>query len=258
MTGSYYFWKWADNDLPGRPGEVHAALVRGQLHPALQIFDARLLLETLESAAARGREHAEEWNWELSPGDAPIAAQFVFVTCPCLKEPSERTARFEREFFPLGLSGCDEQSGQLIPRLLPKLNLFKMGQLRDEPSYDITVDDLPALLRCIDSHAPDPFAILEDNRSRFVQCYAHGRRFCVEWRENYDPPVYENFDQWRAQDRARLAVLDVPYHKNIPHRKDPDLLLYADTLRIFQAFMRGEPRPERYHWMNINSWFSKK
>jgi len=30
-AASYYFWKWADNDLPGRPLEVHAALLRGEL-----------------------------------------------------------------------------------------------------------------------------------------------------------------------------------------------------------------------------------
>lgn len=54
MIASYYFWKWADNDLPGQPVEVHAALLRGALHPALQTFDARPLLARLgEYAAAR-------------------------------------------------------------------------------------------------------------------------------------------------------------------------------------------------------------
>jgi hypothetical protein len=51
MTGCYYFWKWADNDLPGRPVEVHAALLRGERHGALQCFDARPLLKMPTSAA---------------------------------------------------------------------------------------------------------------------------------------------------------------------------------------------------------------
>lgn len=53
MIASYYFWKWADNDLPGQPVEVHAALLRGALHPALQTFDARPLLARLGNMRRR-------------------------------------------------------------------------------------------------------------------------------------------------------------------------------------------------------------
>ena len=56
MPSSYYFWKWADNDLPGKPPEVWVALLRGEMHPALQSFDATSLLNALEDAATeRGR-----------------------------------------------------------------------------------------------------------------------------------------------------------------------------------------------------------
>jgi hypothetical protein len=30
MIATYYFWKWADNDLTGKPAEVHAALLRNE------------------------------------------------------------------------------------------------------------------------------------------------------------------------------------------------------------------------------------
>ena len=40
MISSYYLWKWADNDLPGKPNEVFSALIKGALHPALQTFNA--------------------------------------------------------------------------------------------------------------------------------------------------------------------------------------------------------------------------
>jgi len=258
MTGSYYLWKWADNDLRGPPPEVHAALLRGELHPALQTFDAGPLIEKLESSAAEGRKSGEEWNWDVTPADAPDRARFVFLTCPWLNESEAIVRRFDRDFRPLGLSGFDERNGQLMPLLLPKLNCFISGQLPLEREYDIAIDDIPFLLRRICPREPDPFGVLEDRRPRFVQCCAKGRRFLVEWRENYDRNDETKFDQWRAQDRKRLAALDIPYHKDIPPSKDPDLLLYADTLRIFQAFMRDEPRPAQYHWMNINSWLNKK
>jgi hypothetical protein len=144
MTGSYYFWKWADNDLPGPPLEVHAALLAGEMHPALQPFDARRLLKKLESAAAEARKNGEEWDWEVTPPGLPEQARFVFVTCPRLNESTKRVTRFGYEFVPLGLSGYDEREGHLIPCLPPKLNSFIIGQPR-EAVYDILVDDLPHL-----------------------------------------------------------------------------------------------------------------
>ncbi|MEI6279251.1 MAG: hypothetical protein WCQ16_07715 [Verrucomicrobiae bacterium] len=38
--GSCYFWKWADNDLPGKPAEVFADLMLGEW---LQV-EARIFL----------------------------------------------------------------------------------------------------------------------------------------------------------------------------------------------------------------------
>ncbi|MCX6907953.1 MAG: hypothetical protein NTY01_07920, partial [Verrucomicrobia bacterium] len=74
---SYYFWKWADNDLAGKPTEVFAALMRGELHPALQRFDARPLLRRLEKLAAADRKRGEEWEWQLHPQSSPENVRFV-------------------------------------------------------------------------------------------------------------------------------------------------------------------------------------
>jgi hypothetical protein len=81
MSTSYYFWKWAENDVPGKPAEVWAALLRGELHPALQSFDARPLLNALEDAAAELRTVDEEWEWKVHPPTSPEKACFVFATC---------------------------------------------------------------------------------------------------------------------------------------------------------------------------------
>lgn len=47
MLASYYFWHWADNDLPGRPAEILPDLLAGRLPPALAPFDARPLCAAL-------------------------------------------------------------------------------------------------------------------------------------------------------------------------------------------------------------------
>ncbi len=256
LTGSYYFWKWAENDLPGQPVEIHAALLRGELHPALQTFDARPLVKKLERAGANGRKHGDEWDWQITPREDPKRARFVFVTCPEFGVFQPAGGRFLKSVSSSGLSGCDDQDGQLISGLRPKLNLFTSGQLPGERLCDITPGDLPYLLRRIDRHRRDPYAILQDRRGYFVQCRAQGRRFIVEWAQNGYRRGKTEFDQWRAQDPSRLAALGGVNEEPQPANKEPDFIRYADTLRIFQAFLRGEPRPPQYAWRNINHIFS--
>ncbi len=254
MTGSYTFWKWADNDLAGKPVEVHADLLRGGLHPAIQTFDARPLLKKLERAAAQGRKRDEEWSWEVTPSNAPEQAVFVFVSCPGIDSSVASARRFGRTFQSLGLSGIDEESGQIIPTLSPKLNGFITGHLPWENVYDITEDDLPYLIRRIEPREENPFGIIETNRSgSFVQCYAEGRRFVVEWANNDSAPGKTIWDHWRAQDRKRLAAMGgVNDERKMDTSETPDLIRYADTLPIFSALLRGESRPAKYPWRNIN------
>ncbi len=155
MPSSYYFWKWADNDLPGKPPEVWVALLRGEMHPALQSFDATSLLNALEDAATEAREVGEEWEWKVHPPAAPEKAWFVFLTCPRIKTSKARMERFVDRFLPLGVSGCDDEGGKLLPGLNPKLNYFVTGQLSDcDIFYDITADELPFLLRRIRPRGP--------------------------------------------------------------------------------------------------------
>ena len=70
MIANFYFWKWADNDLPGKPTDVFAALMRGELHPALQPFDARRLLGKLKKIAFIDADPAQ-WEWHMVPEDRP-------------------------------------------------------------------------------------------------------------------------------------------------------------------------------------------
>lgn len=257
MIQSYYFWKWAKNDLPGQPREVHAELLRGRMHPALQPFSTAALIDQLQRAAAHGHARKEEWNWQTVSDDVAGRAKFVFVTCPRLVASEERMRRFVRLFAKSGLSGCDERTGHVIPGLRPKLNVFITGQHPSDRVYDISKGDLPRLIRRLDARLPDPFGIIEDRRGFFVQCLARGRRFCVEWSQSRFLSRATQWDQWRAQDTKRLvAAGGGEVDKSLRSIEKTDLLLYSDTLEIFQAFLREEARPTRYSWRNINHFFS--
>ena len=247
MLKEYYFWKWADNDLPGHPAEVHAALLRGEMHPALQTFNARPLLRRLEKARDEGRYVEEEWDWQLHPQESPGKAHFVFVTCP---EDGGFSGRFGDVFFSLGLACYDERQRQLVDNFFPKLNCLFWGEY-PEVLYDIRESDIKGALKRLNSKARNPFAILTDRRNYFVQCLAVGRRFCVEWREIYDLCHRSKFEHWRAQDAKRLAAIGGVNDKPLPENQEPDFLRFEDTLYIFKAFLRGEPLPTKYPWQNI-------
>jgi hypothetical protein len=63
----------------------------------------------------------------------------------------------------------------------------------------------------------------------------------------------KDFDRWRARDPQRVAAFgSADEAMAIPRRQDPNFLRFADVLRIFEAFLLGEPRPAKYEWRNIN------
>jgi hypothetical protein len=252
MSASYYFWKWADNNLSGKPAEVHAALLRGSLHPALQTFDARPLLGQLAGLAEEGQPHSEEWDWQVQPPHSPQEALFVFVTCPTFNTSEDRLRRFAAKILPLDLSGFDERGGHLIPCLPPKLNCFILGQLPYEPVHDITAEELPVLLRRIRPGQPEPWGELWNRSNHAVVAIAKGRRYRVEWVEKYHFHPLGDFEKWRARDAKRLAALGgKDDSKALPPETDPDFLTSADTLKILQTFLNGEARPAQYCWRKL-------
>lgn len=245
MTSSYYLWKWAENDVPGKPDQVFSALVRGELHPALQTFNAQPLLRCLDTFAAGRRALGEDWNWQVHPACEPTAARFVFLTGPHLHDSEYRMKAFEKAMRSLGLSGYDEQYGHVIHLFPPKFNCLLFGQDHRERYYDVTADEVPILLGHVDGTMRAPFVVLEDNRSCFVQCYASERHFHVEWRENYDPDNSSNFQHWRAWPPTQACPSQAI--------RDSDMMSFADTVRIFQTFLKGKPKPSCYDWKNITT-----
>lgn len=117
MSASYYFWKWADNDLPGRPGDVHAALLRGELHPALQPFDARPLLEELGAAAGeQPADHGEHQRLaQMNAGQIQL-------------HPEVQRLVDENDLLREELTGLLAEAEQLVQLVKP--NLLAMYQTR--------------------------------------------------------------------------------------------------------------------------------
>lgn len=256
MIASCYFWKWTDNDLPDKPTEVHADLLRGELHPALQTFDARPILAAIETMA-KGcpPEERDEWEWLAEPVKQVNQARFVFLNCPRTPEPRTMHQLLSRKLLRFDVTCFDESLGMLGDWFPPKLNEFYCGQWPGEMIYDISPDELPVLIKRISPELPNPFAVLTDRRTHFVQCFRKKTGYFIEWREN-DIQDSCNFNQWRAQDGQKLAALTVPYRRNrIAAARNPDLHPFADALNIFQAFLLQQSRSAQYHWMNINHWF---
>ena len=265
MICSYYLWKWATNDLPGKPSEVFADLMSGIMHPALQPFDARPLLQCLDALATVGRSHGEEWVCQVYPQGEPHDARFIILQGPEIDATRDRRERFLQAVYPFDVSGFDEQRGGRVECLLPKLNVFEFGEWPEENHHDISLGDLPVLLRRIRAHSSSPYGILTNRQNHFVQCYAERNGFKVEWRINCKPTSFDEYDQWCAglmdhpsRTRPPRHVVRPRFHeseyietheKEYPHEN----LRFADVLRIFEAFLRGEPRPSQYDWRSIRT-----
>jgi len=276
MIANYYFWKWADNDLQGKPGDVHATLLRGGMHPALQPFDSRPLLKLLSKTAAKGRRRGEQWDWAVTPEGAKNWATFVFLTCPEIEKYDGANWKLLEHFLALDLGGFDESRGRPIDFLLPKLNGFELGQFPNEEYADVCAEELPSLLGKIQRSEPDATAKLTDRHNHFVQCCAFERRFTVQWRENHDLLDLRKFDQWNAEyppdvetrKGRRIRRKFIPaglgnalwtggewrYFEAVEN--EYELICLSDVLRIFKAFIEGKGRPSGYGWRNINAEFS--
>ncbi len=246
---TYYIWKWADNDLPGKPNDVFAALMRGRMHPALQEFDPAALVQLLEATAAGSAR--EEWTWEVQRNSKTGLARFVIATGPAFPWKIPHTPLTDT-VWRLGFVWYHEEMGR-VGLGLPKHTCFKYIDL--PWVYDATEAELPVLLRQIPTGTANPFAILEDHRCWFVQTFTDGKHWIVEWRENNSVTDWKNFDQWIAGHRPvsnrRTRVKSV-VGKGPPCRAS-ERLTYAETLDIFRAFLHGEPRPTRYHWHSIKA-----
>jgi hypothetical protein len=268
-TSSYYLWKWADNDLPGPPNEVFSELLRGSMHPAIQPFDGRPILRDFRATAEKRHALGEDWDWQIQPNDDAAHTKFIVIQCPAIPLYGALRQVFSKLVYTQDLSGYDEQRGNLIWCLLPKLNSIAFGENLDEELCDIGADDLSVLLGRLSPKQDYPWARLVNRASNWAECYAHHNGFAIEWLENHSLTDDTDHDHWRAgygnhqTDKHRIqsvceqrvinSELCTVAIQEFPHEK----LRFGDVLRIFQAFLRGEPKPSRYHWRSLRQEFEQ-
>ena len=265
MIAAYYLWKWAENDLPGKPNEVFAMLMRGEIHPALARFNPAPVIRQLEKTAKIGRRDGEEWDWQVCPGGNTTQASFIHVRCLLRENPNHTRNPFLDWWDAHGMSGYDEQKGRLIECLSPKLNLFQSEQWWDEPSYDIDAEELAVLLRRLRPSGENPFISLFNRRGEFVQCMGSGRRYSVEWSERLDLKDWKQIAIWRMESVPKTnklrqfipagtpysVVKDRDWCQCFTRKTSHETFRFSETLAVFRAFLRGEPRPAQYQWRNL-------
>ena len=265
QASTYYLWKWASNDLPGQPNEVFSELLRGHKHPALQTFDARPILQNLQSTAVIRHILGEEWEWQIMPAATPGHAHSIFIKCPNIPKIGGYCRQFAHLCYKWSLSGYDEQSGTIISCLLPKKNCFVIGWNLDdaEKKYDISEADLTELLRRLQ---PGDYAIFENQINHSVSCSACHNGFKVEWRAY----LYDSITDSSSSDQRGagywLPVGEMPQYRIVRQERvgrdwewhtvrvkdvENENLRFDDVVFIFHAFLRGEPRPAQYQWRSM-------
>ena len=269
-NSTYYLWKWADNDLPGKPNEVFSELLRGKMDPAVQLFDARPILNDLQATAEKRQALGEEWNWQVQAFDDVALARFVFLQCPMVPLYGEFRHIFSKIVFPHDLSGYDEHRGNLIQCLLPKLNSITFGETPNDELCDIDEEDLPVLLGRLSPEQEFPWARLGDRASNYVQCYVRHDGYTVEWLENYSLTDDNDYDHWRAvkshpqntgqqpRSHTEIRIIDGELRHIRIQEFQCEKLRFGDVLHIFQVFLRRESKPPQYHWRNLRQDFEQK
>jgi len=165
-----------------------------------------------------------------------------------------------------GLSGYDEQRAKLIDCLLAKKNAlgFLWGSGMAQEIYDVSATDLPALLGRLDSNQSDPNANFWNHLNHHVSRVARPGGFEVEWRIYPHPANLTEWDQWRAA--TKLPLGKKPRSWTVREERvgsdwnwqtvrvrhfDNELLSFSDTVEIFIAFARNEPRPAKFQWRDL-------
>lgn len=261
MTASYYLWKWAETDLSCPPDEVLAQLLAGRRHPGITAFDPTRLLEHLDRGNSAGLAQGEQWEWQVIPAANTGAAIAVFLSGEIPESLRDEQVVMAQVLWPLlleeGMSLCCETTGPCLgPR--NRKNHFTTGQ--GMAAFDVSEKTVRELLLTLRRSQPDPFAILDNRRGDFVQCYLDKkRRYVLEWRQ-FHKPLWDDsssthFSHWRLMDPKRLAALPAELKNSkaeSPPDQDPDLVEFSLVLEAFRAFIRDEPPPRLEHWRLIN------
>jgi hypothetical protein len=251
MAATYYIWKWADNDLPGRPSDIVARLCAGEMPGALQPFSPKQVFGRLAEVADQRRTEMSELLIE-APGQAAGQASFIHLCDPASDSPW-LADRLLRAVWPADLTLYSETNNRLLG--LPKRNVVELPAGRQ--LLDIEPGDIPELLHTLGNQQHLTAFACYDRNGNMFQIWSHRHRYAVEWqvlpgRDFNHHRIWVAGKPVASQRRARLGE---------PNSRlelfDNEILGMADAQRLWVTFLAGAARPESYLWRDITQELNK-
>ncbi|MFA7159327.1 MAG: hypothetical protein WC299_08490, partial [Kiritimatiellia bacterium] len=162
----YYIWKWAENDEKGKPNDVFASLMQGQLHPALKPFSENYedLFKPLRRLCSKdGGTFYQEQVKDKNTG--------LTIAIHIIGKHSDPNPVIDDMLAHTELETCSILDGKMTNCSLPKHFCFRFDSSRSfPPVYDFEYDELPALISDI-NNPYNNFGILKDDRNHVIQVF---------------------------------------------------------------------------------------
>lgn len=245
MPTEYYIWKWAPNDLPGRPAAIVEQLATGDLPPALERFRVRQVYGRLSEVLNQCRSELSEISVD------PVPAEDGAVRFIRFRHPHGDSAWLADKLlwagWDAGLTVYNATANRLIG--LPKRNVVEFSGGRQ--LVDIERADIPGLLHQLAIQPGLSALACYDRDGNMFQVWAHDRRYAVEWQ---DLPVrdFKLHRIWVAgrpiptQRRARLGSL--AHGLELFSR---ELLPMDEVYQLWTSFLAGGHRPATHVWRDV-------
>lgn len=243
---AYYIWKWADNDLPGRPSEVVAELCAGGNPSAIRPFDRSEAIDRLDAVARERRTQFSEL-FVAAPHRDERATPFIHVSDPS-SDSTWLANKLLWTVWALDLTLYDEVHNRLLG--LPKQNVVEWP-VEEHQFVDVIAGQVPDLLRRLDRHWYLTAMTCYDKQGNMLQVWCHRHRFAVEWQELPD----RDFGKHRIRVAGGTGVRDRRVQFGPVSRGlelfGHEVLTMADAHALWVTFLAGNPRPQTYQWREI-------
>ena len=244
MPTEYYIWKWADNDLVGRPAEVVDGLSAGDLPMALEQFLVRKVYPRLVKVLNKCRSELSEIAVDPQM-TAAGTSRFIRLRHPLDSEWLANQLLWS--VWDAELTVFNATDNRLIG--LPKRNVVEMPKGRQ--LVDIRRGEIPPLLHQLAKEPGLAALACYDRNGNMFQVWTHQRRYAVEWQVL--PARDFNLHRiWVAgrpiptQRRSRLGTLEGGLELF-----SRELLEMGEVYGLWASFLAGEKLPSSHVWRDV-------